>query len=245
VSKSTIVEIWRKPVRVIVAQSLDVRITTTRVETIVAPTMDVVRRGILIGFIAKLGNGSCGVSAKMKLSGSSTLPTTIIRVVGTPQMMFTNLIMTTHVNTSANQPPMNSMVARGYKSTYVMNPRGGYQEPSIIIAPILDHINRHYFRPNKVTLKYPDFKKNVDLNVHVKVFNSVIKTNAKSFEENIINAFSYTLRNTTINWCHNYISKFLDYNFLELTHAFCKCHRKTQNDEQIYMELKHMRQEET
>jgi len=38
--------------------------------------------------------------------------------------------------------------------------------------------------------------------------------------------------------------EFLDYIFLELTQAFCKCHQRTQNDEQIYMELKNMKQEE-
>jgi hypothetical protein len=36
----------------------------------------------------------------------------------------------------------------------------------------------------------------------------------------------------------------LDCTFSELTQAFCKHHRKTQNDEQIYMELKNMKQEE-
>jgi len=33
--------------------------------------------------------------------------------------------------------------------------------------------------------------------------------------------------------------------FLKLTHTFCKRHQKTQNDEQIYMEFKNMKQEET
>jgi hypothetical protein len=41
---------------------------------VVAPTMDVVKKGILIGFIAKLGSGLSGVLARRKLSGSSTLP---------------------------------------------------------------------------------------------------------------------------------------------------------------------------
>jgi len=76
------------------------------------------------------------------------------------------------------------------------------------------------------------------------MFNSVVKANVKTFEEYIINVFSYTLRNTTLEWCHNYMSKFPNYMFLELTHAFCKCDRKTQNDEQIYMELKNMKHEE-
>jgi hypothetical protein len=39
-------------------------------------------------------------------------------------MVFINLIMTTHVNRIANQPPMNSMVAGRYKSANVMNMRG-------------------------------------------------------------------------------------------------------------------------
>jgi hypothetical protein len=41
------------------------------------------------------------------------------------------------------------------------------------------------------------------------------------------------------------MSKFLDCTFSKLTHAFCKYHQKTQNDKQIYMELKNMKEEET
>ncbi len=137
------------------------------------------------------------------------------------------------------------MVVRRYKSANAMHPRKGYQEPFAIITPILDHRDGHYVRPNKVTIKYLDFKKNVDPNAHVIVFNSIVKANAKTFEEYIINAFSYTLKDTTLNWCHNYMSEFLDCTFSKLTWAFYKCHQKTQNDEQIYMELKNIKQEET
>jgi hypothetical protein len=48
-------------------------------------------------------------------------------------------------------------------------------------------------RPNIVTLKYLDLKKNVDPTVHVKMFNYVVKVNAKTSEKHIINAFRYTL----------------------------------------------------
>jgi hypothetical protein len=41
------------------------------------------------------------------------------------------------------------------------------------------------------------------------------------------------------------MSKFPNFTFSELTQAFYKRHRKTQNDEQIYMELKNMKQKET
>jgi hypothetical protein len=44
-----------------------------------------------------------------------------------------------------------------------------------------------------IALKYPDFKKDVDPNAHVRMFNFVIKANAKTFEKYIINAFSYML----------------------------------------------------
>jgi len=50
-----------------------------------------------------------------------------------------------------------------------------------------------------LVFNYHDFKKNVSPNAHVKVFNSVIKTNAKSFEEYIITAFNYTLKDTTLD----------------------------------------------
>jgi hypothetical protein len=46
-----------------VTQSLDVGITTTRVETFVVPTMDVVRRGVLTGSTTKMGSGLDGVLA--------------------------------------------------------------------------------------------------------------------------------------------------------------------------------------
>jgi hypothetical protein len=60
--------------------------------------MDVVKKGVLIKSTTKLGNGSNGVSAWKKLNGSSSLPTTTIGVVGTPQMVFTNSITIIHVN---------------------------------------------------------------------------------------------------------------------------------------------------
>jgi hypothetical protein len=72
------------------------------VEIVVTPNIDVVKKGILIGFIAKLGSGSSGVSARRNLSRSSALLITTTGVVGTPQMVFTNLITTTHVNKTTN-----------------------------------------------------------------------------------------------------------------------------------------------
>ncbi len=77
------------------------------------------------------------------------------------------------------------------------------------------------------------------------MFNSIVKANAKTSKEYIINVFSYMLRDSASEWCHNYMLEFLDYIFSKLTHAFCKHHRKTQNDKKIYIKLKNMKQEET
>ncbi len=54
-------------------------------------------------------------------------------------------------------------------------------------------------RPNKVVFKYFDFKKNVDPDVHVKVFNYEVKENACTFKEYVINAFNYMLRDTALD----------------------------------------------
>jgi hypothetical protein len=61
VSKVVVVETWKEHIRIVVAQSLDVGITTTRVETVVVSNKDVVKRGILIKFTRKLGSESNGV----------------------------------------------------------------------------------------------------------------------------------------------------------------------------------------
>ncbi len=60
-------------------------------------------------------------------------------------------------------------------------------------------------RPYRLALKYLDYKKNEYPNVHVRASNTTIKTNGETYEEYNINAFSYTLKNMALNWCHNYM----------------------------------------
>jgi len=79
-------------------------------------------------------------------------------------------------------------------------------------------------RANKVAFKYPNFKKDVDLDAHVRMFNFVVKANVKTFEKYIISAFSYTFKDMTSDWCHNYMSEFPNCIFSKLTQAFCKRH---------------------
>jgi hypothetical protein len=135
-------------------------------------------------------------------------------------MLFTNPIMTTHANRIIDWPSMSSMATKGYESADVMNPIWGYRKPFIVIVPIFYHKVGHYVKPNKVAFKYPDFKKDVDPDVHIKVFNFAVKENAKTSKIYIINAFSYMLRNTTSIWYHNYMSKFLNYIFWSLHKHF-------------------------
>jgi hypothetical protein len=98
-----IVKTWRQLVGIKVTQSFDAIITTTGVETIVAPNMNVVRKRIVIGSIANLGRESDEFSAKKILNRNSGPLVANTRVVGRTQMVFTNPIKTkilgTHVFT--------------------------------------------------------------------------------------------------------------------------------------------------
>jgi hypothetical protein len=94
---------------------------------------------------------------------------------------------------------MNTITIGGYKNIDAKNPRRGYREPSVITIEIPDHRNVHFVRPNMAALNYPNFKKDVDQNAHVRNFNYVVKENAETFEKYIINVFSYTLTNTTLH----------------------------------------------
>ncbi len=91
------------------------------------------------------------------------------------------------IDTLTLDPYFDHNLCYKYKSANATNPRGGYQKPS---TQIPDHREGHYVKPNKVDFKYPNFKKNVNPNAYVKVFNFVVKANAKTFEEYIINAFN-------------------------------------------------------
>jgi len=121
-----IVETYKQHVGVGVTQSLGASITIG-VETIVALNINVVKRGVLIGSATKLGDRSSGILVVRNLNRSLALPTTTTRVVGIPQMVFTNPIIIIHVNRTVDSPLMNSMAVGGCKSVDVMHSRGGYQ----------------------------------------------------------------------------------------------------------------------
>jgi hypothetical protein len=61
---------------------------------VVTLNVDAVKRGVIIGFATNVGHESCRFSTVRNLNRSLGLPIVNIRIVGTPQIMFTNLIMT-------------------------------------------------------------------------------------------------------------------------------------------------------
>jgi hypothetical protein len=67
-SKMAIIETHKQHARIGITQSLGVGIITIGVETVVAPNINVVKRGILIISETKLGSGLGGVSTIRNLS---------------------------------------------------------------------------------------------------------------------------------------------------------------------------------
>jgi hypothetical protein len=68
-----------------------------------------------------------------------------------------------------------------------------------MIQGIPNHRNGHLLKPNKVALKCPHFRKDVDPNAHVKVFNFVVKVNVETSKKYVINAFNYMLKDMTLD----------------------------------------------
>jgi hypothetical protein len=54
-------------------------------------------------------------------------------------------------------------------------------------------------KPYRSTLKYQNYKKDVDPNVHVRMFQVVVKANGETLQEFIINTFNYTLKEMTLD----------------------------------------------
>ncbi len=93
---------------------------------VVAPNTNPIKGGVLTGCATNLGHGLKGVLEGRTLSRSFRLPTTTTKVIGTPWMVFTNLIMIIHVNRIVDRPLMNSMVVGRCRNTDAMYLRGGY-----------------------------------------------------------------------------------------------------------------------
>jgi hypothetical protein len=82
-------------------------------EIVVAPNMDVVRRGVVIGFVVNVNRGSSEFLVGVNLNRSLKLPIVNIGVIGTQQRVFINPVMIIHVHKTTNQPLMSSITSRG------------------------------------------------------------------------------------------------------------------------------------
>jgi hypothetical protein len=65
-------------------------------------------------------------------------------------------------------------------------------------------------------LQYPTYVKDIDLDVHIRVFKKAIKVNGETVKVDIINMFGFTFKDNIYEWGENYVQDHLNYNFEEL-----------------------------
>jgi hypothetical protein len=65
-------------------------------------------------------------------------------------------------------------------------------------------------------LQYLTYVKDINFNVHIRVFKQAIKANEKIMEPNIFNMFSFTLRNNILEWGENFVQDHPNCTFEEL-----------------------------
>jgi hypothetical protein len=89
-------------------------------------------------------------------------------------------------------------------------------------------------------LQYPNYVKNIDPNAHIRILKKTIKINGEIIEDDIINLFSFTLRDNIFEWGENYVQDNPNYTFEELEQTFCKQFKTVKNYEEIYMQLRNI-----
>jgi hypothetical protein len=71
-------------------------------------------------------------------------------------------------------------------------------------------------------LQYPTYLKDIDSDVHIRVFKKGIETNGEMGEADIINLFGFTLRDNIFEWGKNYLQNHPNCTFKKLEQTFCK-----------------------
>jgi hypothetical protein len=77
----------------------------------------------------------------------------------------------------------------------------------------------------------------MDLHAHVRVFHKATQANGEKNDVNIVNFFCFTLCDAISKWGENFMKAHPICRFEEFEVAFCKCSRKVQTNEQVYMAL--------
>jgi hypothetical protein len=72
--------------------------------------------------------------------------------------------------------------------------------------------------------------KDIDPDVHIRVFKKTIKVNGETMEANIINLFGFTLQDNVSKWGKNFLQDHHNCTFEELEQTFYKRFRTMKND---------------
>jgi len=65
-------------------------------------------------------------------------------------------------------------------------------------------------------LQYPTYVKDIDLDVHIRVFKKGIKIKGEIVEVDIINLFGFTFKDKIYEWGENYVQDHPNYTFEKL-----------------------------
>jgi hypothetical protein len=73
-------------------------------------------------------------------------------------------------------------------------------------------LNKPYHRPRN----YLEYVKDSDPKVHVRIFKASIRINGEIEDVEIVNLFSFTLKDIVFNWCNNYMGDYPNCTFAKL-----------------------------
>ncbi len=93
-------------------------------------------------------------------------------------------------------------------------------------------------RTNKLPyqkFQYPTYVKDIDLDVHIRVFKKAIRANEKFVEANIINMLAFNLQNNISKWGENFVQDHFNCTFEKLEQGFYKKNWTMKNDKEVYM----------
>jgi len=108
---------------------------------------------------------------------------------------------------------------------------------------IMQHVSKLVTKLPYKKLQYATYVKDIDLDAHIKVFNKAIKANGEIVKVDIINMFSFTLKDSISKWGGNYVQDHPRCTFEELEQTFCKRFKVVKNNEKVYMQLQNIQQQ--
>ncbi len=119
-----------------------------------------------------------------------------------------------------------------------MNPHVGFYgwqtpDPKIFIPPWYQSIPVQSKPTSNLPyrkLQYPTYVKDIDPDVHIRVFKKTNRANGEIVEAYIINLFGFTLQDNISKWGENFLQDHLTCTFDELEQTFYKHFQVVKND---------------